>query len=695
MIRGLGKVSKKRFARGALVAFSLGALVFPGMGAAPGGAMLRMSGSRNDALVARSQHVGRLASDSPLTIAVGMKLRNPDQLADLIKRIHDPGDPLYGHYLTSEQFDSTYAPTADDVNQVSQYLTDRGLSVTRVLPGRMVIDVQGRSADIENAFQLEMHEYLTPSGRVGHAPSVDPIVSDAIQPKLSGITGLSTLARPHHHARQKPSKVTAHIGNGPGGGLAPADIRKAYNLDAIPLTGTGQTLALFELDGYTTANITMYTNQFAIANPPPLQLVPVDGATGTPSPAAECAKANTTYNCGEDEVELDIELMMAAAPGVTKILMYEAPNDNTTDQQLVDTYQKIADDNLAKSVSTSWGLSENESAAATLNMENQVFMKMAAQGQSMFAAAGDSGAYDDFSNNPNMLEVDDPASEPYVVGVGGTHLAINANGTYASESSWNTSSNPAEGGGGGISGTWPIPSWQTGLGTATNMGSQTMRMVPDVSLDGDPATGYSVYTTGAWSVFGGTSCAAPLWAAFTSLVNQQRAANAAAPLGFPNPLLYQIGASSLFTKDFHDVNDGSTNLHYKAVTGYDLSTGWGSFVGLPLFQSLVGGQLPPAAPASTSLTPHNRVLTITWAAVSGATSYNVARATVAGGPFVTIATGITVTNYTDTGLSNGVTYYYDVASVNAAGVGGASAPASGAAVLMAPEAPTSFTAVPQ
>jgi kumamolisin len=211
---------------------------------------------------------------------------------------------------------------------------------------------------------------------------------------------------------------------------------------------------------------------------------------------------------------------------------------------------------------------------------------MAAQGQTIFAAAGDNGAYD----NGSTLSVDDPASQPYVVGAGGTTLRTSgAGGAWASETTWNAGSIDAGAGGGGVSQVWTIPSWQTGAITAASAASKTMRNVPDVAMNADPDTGYAIYYRG-WQVYGGTSCSGPIWAGFTALVNEQRAAAGKSAIGFLNPVIYAIGEGtySVYASNFHDIDDGSTNLHYKAVKGYDDATGWGSFQGATLLAKLAG-----------------------------------------------------------------------------------------------------------
>ena len=224
---------------------------------------------------------------------------------------------------------------------------------------------------------------------------------------------------------------------------------------------------------------------------------------------------------------------------------------------------------------------------------------MAAQGQSLFSATGDNGAYDD----GRTLSVDDPGSQPYVTGVGGTTLVTNGTGgAYAAETAWGVFydlSNPSStqggsfgvGGGGGFSTIWPAPSYQSILNP-----TPAMRSVPDVALDADPQTGYAIYYNGGFAGYGGTSAAAPLWAGFTALVNQQRTAAGKAPIGFLNPAIYQIGASAAYTADFHDITSGS-NLYYPAVPGYDNASGWGSFIGDALLSTLVNGL--PAAPTAT------------------------------------------------------------------------------------------------
>src|SRR5437868_12257089 len=174
---------------------------------------------------------------------------------------------------------------------------------------------------------------------------------------------------------------------------------------------------------------------------------------------------------------------------------------------------------------------------------DNIFKQGASQGQSFYAASGDNGAYD---CGDSRLTVDSPASDPYITGTGGTNLALNADGSYKSESAWsNPNTSPATGSGGGVSNYFARPSWQTGPGVA-NSYSNGKRQVPDVALDADPQTGYSVYVTynrsTGWNVVGGTSAAAPAWAAFTGVYNQYAAAYGKPNLGYANSTLYSAGS---------------------------------------------------------------------------------------------------------------------------------------------------------
>jgi subtilase family serine protease len=528
---------------------------------------------------AQAQAIGRVQASAPIALTLSLPPRHPAQLADLLRRLYDPQDPGFHQFLTPTQFAAAFSPTAAEYQAVADAARAQGLTITGSHSDRLLLDVSGRDDAVEHAFGVHLTEYAAANGRFFHAPDTAPTLPTALSGQVSGVIGLdtSTVRRPHLQQLLARSAASPLNGSGPEGGLSPLDIKAAYGLDSVTLEGEGQSLAVFELDGYTQSDIRSYENHFGLPQIP-IDDIFVDGVSGQPGGSA-------------NEATLDIELVAALAPRIQKIIVYEGPN---TDQGIVDTYDKIANDDQAKEISTSWGSSEGSTDSATLNAESVVFKQMAAQGQTIFAATGDNGAED----NGTTLSVDDPGSQPYMTAVGGTNLVTNATGgTYHSETVWNAIGSNGQYGasGGGISSYWNfatisgLTDYQQNVETST-----TYRKVPDVSLNADPDTGYAIYFGGQWVVYGGTSTDAPLWAGFTALVNQQRALLGESTLGFANPAIYQIGAGANYSQDFHDVTQGNNDLtqtdpaHYPATTGYDLATGWGSFNGAHLLADLAG-----------------------------------------------------------------------------------------------------------
>jgi subtilase family serine protease len=284
-------------------------------------------------------------------------------------------------------------------------------------------------------------------------------------------------------------------------------------------------------------------------------------------------------NGGEVEVSLDIEMSISMAPGLSQVILYEAPTNGIPN----DVLNRMATDNQAKQLSCSWGWGGGPDTNA-----DQIFQEMAMQGQSFFAASGDSDAF------YTSTSTDFPADDPYLTSVGGTTLTTTGPvGPWVSETVWNWGWEYGEdgvGSSGGISTSYPIPSWQQGVDMTANGGSTTMRNIPDVALTADNV--YVIADSGtAYPGTGGTSCASPLWAAFTALVNQQAAANGQPPVGFINPAVYLIGTELDYLSDFQDITTGNnewafSTTQFLAVAGYDLSTGWGTPTGSNLVNAL-------------------------------------------------------------------------------------------------------------
>lgn len=388
------------------------------------------------------------------------------------------------------------------------------------------------------------------------APDADPTIPAALAGRILAVGGLDSLpgAKSHLKVYKTASPETATAGPPPG--YATPDILKtAYNLTSIPADGSGQSIALVEFQGYLASDMEAYESALSLPNVP-LQTTVLDGSGGQPAGV---------------EAAADIEVAIAFAPGSSNILIYEAPDSYIG---WTDEWTKIAEDNKAKVVSCSYDDSETNSLYTSFDAQN--LRQMAAQGQAVFVASGDSGA---FGAGGNTLGVDEPASQPYVTGVGGTNLSVTADWAYYFEEAGYS--------GGGVSGVFQIPSYQAIMASQAAKAalvSTTMRNVPDVVVDGAEA----IYYNGSWILGGGTSLSAPVWASFVSLVNQ--GLGQYSPIGFVNPALYEIAHSGSYAYDFHDITVGN-NGYYPAEPGFDDATGLGSPEGLNLYNDLVGVSL--------------------------------------------------------------------------------------------------------
>ncbi|HEY3331724.1 MAG TPA: S53 family peptidase [Capsulimonadaceae bacterium] len=544
--------------------------------------------------------LGRAEGATTVPFAISLPLRNTVELETLIKQLYDPADPLYGHYLSPAEFTDRFGPTQADYDAVKAYAVAHGFTVSGEHANRTILDVRAPVSTVEASLGVNLLQYQAASGRLYHRTDSEPAVPIDVAGRIRGIVGLDTAPQMRPHGRVAagwdsldtlaPRAATG--GSGPGGAFSPSDIATAYSIPHTSTTGSGQILAVFELDGYNASDIAAYESYFGLPAVP-IENVLIDGATGTIQSSG-----------GGAEVTLDLELMLGIAPGAAKIICYQTKNSA---QGVLDGYNQIATENRARVISTSWGLAETEWTSSFLNAEYAIFQQMAAQGQTLVAAAGDAGAYDNYdSASPSSatLSVDDPASQPYVVGVGGTQLVTaSAGGAYSSETTWNGGSAAEGAGGGGVSVVWSIPSWQKSVVTAASGASSTMRNVPDVAINGDPNTPYAIYYNGAWHGYGGTSAGSPIWSAFLAIANQQRLTAGLANLGHASPWLYSVGASATYSTDFHDISDGSTNLYYKAVSGYDMATGLGSMSGTILLAELAPVTVTNAAPTIISLSP--------------------------------------------------------------------------------------------
>ncbi len=502
--------------------------------------------------------LGPAATAARLTVDVALHPRDPAALSAFVAAVSTPGSPRYHDYLPAGRLDATFGPTAATVAATRRWLASTGLAVGPTSPDGLLVPVTGTTAQVEGAFDDPLVEARLPSGRRARVATRDPLVPAALAPALAGVIGLGNQSAP------APQLVrAAHLATVPGGSASSPDgspgpqacsdiseftdawtatgLASAYGLSTLygnDRVGAGQTVGIYELEPFTPSDIAAY--QACYGTSVPVSTVPVDGgATGVQS----------------GEAALDIEVVAGLAPGAS-IRVYSGPDNNGDGP--IDTYAAMVDQDAAKVLTTSWGQCESLMDPGDQETESDLFAMAAAQGQSVFAASGDSGSSDCFSSQtPSLtqLAVDDPADQPDVTGVGGTSL-VPVSGAAPVETAWSPDPGAS---GGGNSVDFVAPYWQQvpaarsadtsyGCGTPPD-DDQQCREVPDVAASADPEHGDIVYWSGGWWTFGGTSQAAPLWAALVADTDQGCATSA----GLLGPVLYASGSADAF----NDITSGT------------------------------------------------------------------------------------------------------------------------------------------
>jgi subtilase family serine protease len=501
---------------------------------------------------AQAPRVAALAVDQHLQLALSLPTRNQAELDGFLQQLQDPTSTNYHQYLSVEEYTERFGPSKEDYEEVVSWAQAHGLTVTGTTPNRRLVDVDGDVNTVNQTFHVSMGSYQHPTeARQFFAPDREPTVDLAV-PLLS-ISGLNNYVLPSKHLKQGDlsraiAAGTRTTGSGPSGQFLPSDMRAAY-YGSGSLTGSGQTIGIFSFDGYKAADVTLFYTKTGMSSSVPITNVLVGGFSGT------CQSP-----CDDGEQILDIVNAIGMAPGITKVLFYEG-------NSATDIMNKMVTDNSAKILSCSWYGNDFNNPT-----DDPIYQEMAAQGQTFVNASGDDGAY-------NSQAWGAPSADPYVLEIGGTDLTTTgAGGPWASETGW------ADSGGGYYSGAGEsTPAYQklAGVITTTNKGSTTYRNDPDVSAEANfdnPTVSNGVLQSG----YGGTSFAAPRWAGFLALANQQSIANGHGPVGLINTAIYNAGLSASYHSEFHDVTSGSnpptvgSGPTFNAVAGFDLVTGWGS-----------------------------------------------------------------------------------------------------------------------
>ncbi len=558
-----------------------------------------------------ARRLGALTASASMTIDVVLYPRDPAALSAFATAVSTPGNPLYRHYLARGQFAGRFGPTDAAIRAVEKSLRSEGLSGGHLSADHLSISYTAEAGKVARALSVSIERYRLPGGRVAFANARAPQFAGAAARYVQGVVGLDDLTQAHrlgmvqvttprptarlpHVVTGGPQPCAKAVAAGPANYALTADqLASAYRLSSLYGAGdegAGISVALFELEPNLTTDISAYQSCYGTNTT--VTYTEEDGGAGT--------------GAGEGEAALDIEDVIGLAPKAS-IDVYQAPNTNLG---LYDNYSAIVGNDTSKVISTSWGECESEAGSSIIAEEGALFQTAVTQGQSVFAAAGDNGSED---CGTNALAVDDPASQPDVTGVGGTE--ITALGPPPTQIVWNESANGSGAGGGGVSSSHTMPSYQSGAPSSLNVinknssGTQCKaasgsycREVPDVSADADPYSGYVIYYDGAWTGIGGTSAAAPFWAAFTALVDGSSACDGKA-IGFANPALYGAAATA-YSADFNDITSGNndyTGTHsglYPAGTGYDMASGLGTPNGAGLPATLCAG----SGPASTTTT---------------------------------------------------------------------------------------------
>jgi len=569
--------------------------------------------------------LGAMPAGGRLSMRVVLSPQDPRALSRFIAGVSTPSSPTFRHYLARGQFAARFGPTGHAVDAVRAQLAASGLAVTSLSESHLVLSVSGTAGAFSTALHATVLRWRLATGELGYRLDAAPQLPASIARFVTGVVGVSSLVRQHDFAIRRdhgrrtvavgeqggrgtrsvrpqlsPSAPCAQASPLPSGTFSPIQEGQAYGLSTAWShgdDGTGRTVAVEEFAPYSSSDVVTYDHCFMLIpkgakSDPHVHNVLVDGGTSFGSAASS------------DEPTLDVEELRALAPGAN-VQVYLGPNNVTGP---LDVLQRIATDDTAQAVSISWGICEAFSDHAD---ETPIFQQMAAQGQTVFAASGDSGSSDCIGQSPQSgaqlvaAAVDDPASQPLVTGVGG--LTVDKLSPLR-QSVWNNCGGQPDNcfgnaSGGGISSAYPRPAWQVAPGTPTGTARGAhARLVPDVSVIGDPATGMLIYFEGQYQGIGGTSMGAPLMAALDVVAAQSCGTST---LGLVNPLLYSMARHG---GAFNDVTNGNNAIatqtavarEFDAGLGYDMASGLGSPKPTTFLSDLCNG---PATATASPPTP--------------------------------------------------------------------------------------------
>jgi kumamolisin len=548
------------------------------------------------------------APGAEITVTLHFRPRHARSLALLASRAG--ARPRQARWLRAR-----FGPARATTAAADRYLSRHGLSVSA--EGILTRTYAGSVAAASQAFRTPVLLYRQ-DGALFRAPALRPSLPRGLARRVSSIDGLSSRAIAHPLAGSAAATATLKSCAGAsqlqalGRGYQPAQFASPDGYDFQSLldaghAGQADALALIEFSNYTPSNVAAY--QACYGTTVPVTDVPVNGGT--------------TDRSGAGEVQLDEEVAATAAPGLSHIYTYIAPNDGSTSfGSVIDSIIEDQPATHTNVVSISWGDCEHPALFPSMRSDDAEYQLAKAAGLTVVAASGDTGS-DDCGPGSHTYRVDYPSSSPYVTGVGGTSLHLGTTGS-SHETAWgHPDSDNGVGGGGGASILYPMPSWQSAPGvisadthsTCGAANDQPCREVPDVSFDANPITGYIIYSGGKWRLFGGTSCGAPLLAAIIADADTYSIAHGGGRMGgSANPFFYAHAGAPLF----RDITVGSNNIYgqpdlYATTVGYDMATGLGVPDGATLAQLLLA-DTQGATADRTTLTGAESATVITPAA---------------------------------------------------------------------------------
>jgi subtilase family serine protease len=518
--------------------------------------------------------LGRANASVSVRLALVLAYRNEAQLDRLLDAQGDDSSPLYGRYLTAEQFRASFSPAAETYARVIGLLRKAGFTVTNTFPNRTVIDAVAPAPVVERYFNTEIHRLAIDGMGVKYANSRPALLPEELRGAVYSVLGFDDINwyKPLFRLGSPSAIPAVVIGpplRGPSGGFGPLAFAQGYDLPVqhkIPHSkkgttydGSGRTAAIEIPADPSDTDLAKFLTQFAITRTGTTNRVPVDGGPQNPSGGAEI------------EAALDYETIAGVAPGAN-INIYEFPG--FTNQDVLDGYNAAVSDNTADTINSSFGACE---IAGIFNPKSiaKIFKQGSAQGQQFHASSGDNGTFTyGCSSSVNVLT---PADTPYTMAIGGTKLVVDANGNWVSESYWNQGGDV--GGGGGVSTIFGEPKWQKKAGL-----TYTGRAEPDVSYDAAPASGEAIVFRNNWETVGGTSLASPIFGGCLVELDQVAGARVHKPFMNVYKNWHTLGYGSGSTVYAHDITTGTPFGILIPGPGYDLATGIGTL------DCFVGGQ---------------------------------------------------------------------------------------------------------